>query len=168
MLPATTASASSSSLSFSTSSLTSSLRRRASSTVFTPAGCTVAEGMALAEGAGVASGIAEGVTLALGAGLGRVSALLAQAENSARPSREITTRVQVFFNAVRLLAAIVCRSGEANVRQLFPVSDDQPCRSRERMRPQMRLVTSPASCIRRGSLSISRRWSILPEMALIK
>ena len=63
---------------------------------------------------------------ALGAGLGRVSALLAQAENSARPSREITTRVQVFFNAVRLLAAIVCRSGEANVRQLFPASGDQP------------------------------------------
>ena len=105
---------------------------------------------------------------ALGAGLGRVSALLAQAENSARPSREITTRVQVFFNAVRLLAAIVCRSGGANVRQLFPASDDQPWRSRERMRPQMRLVTSPASWIRRGSLSISRRWSILPEMALIK
>ena len=120
MLPATTASASSSSLSFSTSSLTSSLRRRASSTVLTPAGCTVTEGMALAVGDCVACGVAEGITLALGAGLGRVSALLAQAENSARPSREITTRVQVFFNAVRLLAAIVCRSGEANVRQLFP------------------------------------------------
>ena len=35
----------------------------------------------------VACGVAEGITLALGAGLGRVSALLAQAENSARPSK---------------------------------------------------------------------------------
>ena len=60
------------------------------------------------------------LTLGLGLALGMVSALLAQAVNKPSPAREITRRIQIFFKAVRLLAAIVCRSKEAYFRQSFP------------------------------------------------
>ena len=124
MVPITTASALFSSESFSTSSDTSSLTRCASSTVFTPASMPLSVMVGAALGAGesvaVAVGDALGLTEGLGLGCTIVSALLEQAVNRPTPTREITRRIQILFKAVRLLAAIVCRSETTYLRQSLP------------------------------------------------
>ena len=67
-----------------------------------------------------AVGDALGLTEGLGLGCTIVSALLEQAVNRPTPTREITRRIQILFKAVRLLAAIVCRSETAYLRQSLP------------------------------------------------
>ena len=72
------------------------------------------------ESVAVAMGDALGLTEGLGLGCTIVSALLEQAVNRPTPTREITRRIQILFKAVRLLAAIVCRSESAYLRQSLP------------------------------------------------
>lgn len=68
-------------------------------------------GDVMGEAMGDAIGDVEGIILGLG--LGRVSALLVQLDSTASARVREPRKNHTFFNAVRLLAAIVCKTRKA-------------------------------------------------------